>query len=106
VALGHLARANLDLGNQPVAAEQFRGALPILEEHMPQHMVLPMVLNGYGRLLLERNDADGRRYIDKALMLMDAVGGGERLFKLQEWAGAPPPTRTARVTVVKTPAKP
>jgi len=99
VTLGHLARANLDLGNLSVATGQFREALPFLEQHLPGHWITGAVLSGYGRLLLEQDKAEGNKYVIRADALVTTLGGGERFFKLQEFAGAPPPTRTARITI-------
>jgi hypothetical protein len=99
LTLGHLARANLDLCNLRVAKAQFLEALPRLEKYLPGHLMLAMVLNGYGRLLLEQDDANAMECVEKARQLVADLGGGQRFFLLRESAGAPPPRLTTRIRI-------
>ena len=103
IALGHLARANLDLGNLSVAEQQFSAALEIIEPALPDSLALAMMLSGYGRALIARNNAEAMHYVTRAKGIVERIGGGPRLFLLRESMGASPPNFTTRLTTVQPP---
>jgi hypothetical protein len=100
-AKAHLARSLLELGRLDESEALFSEALPALERMRPNHLVLSMTLNGYGRTLLARDNPDALQYVMRAKTLVESLSGGRRFFLLQEMAGEPAPTFVARTVVVE-----
>ena len=99
-AKAHLARSFLELGRLDKSEALFLEAFPVLERERPNHLVLGMTLSGYGRLLLARNSAEARGFVMRSKTIVDSLGGGQRLFLLQEAAGEPAPAVVGKIVVV------
>ena len=101
VTMGHLARAHLELGDLARAATLFPPALEVLEAALPGQLALGMTLSGYGRLLIAQNNSEALPYVMRARAIAESLSGGQRLFLLQEAAGAPPPGTSAKTTIIQ-----